>query len=105
MLRRASEDTAPVAQWIEQPPPKRKVASSTLAWGTPPARSGSSGAVEKRRQHAQVARVGQHQPGQLRAAEPADLVVLLGRRVDDLALPGVHQEQVQVHPGQVQRLL
>src|SRR3954467_347483 len=25
---------APVAQWIEQPPPKRKVASSTLAWGT-----------------------------------------------------------------------
>src|SRR4051812_17948453 len=26
---------APVAQWIEQPPPKRKVASSTLAWGTP----------------------------------------------------------------------
>ena len=26
--------TAPVAQWIEQPPPKRKVASSTLAWGT-----------------------------------------------------------------------
>jgi hypothetical protein len=28
---------APVAQWIEQPPPKRKVASSTLAWGTDPA--------------------------------------------------------------------
>ena len=27
--------SAPVAQWIEQPPPKRKVASSTLAWGTP----------------------------------------------------------------------
>src|SRR5687768_1744949 len=26
--------SAPVAQWIEQPPPKRKVASSTLAWGT-----------------------------------------------------------------------
>jgi hypothetical protein len=25
---------APVAQWIEQPPPKRKVASSTLAGGT-----------------------------------------------------------------------
>ena len=27
--------TAPVAQWIEQPPPKRKVAGSTPAWGTP----------------------------------------------------------------------
>jgi hypothetical protein len=25
---------APVAQWIEQPPPKRKVAGSTPAWGT-----------------------------------------------------------------------
>jgi hypothetical protein len=45
---------APVAQWIEQPPPKRKVASSTLAWGTtrpgtppgpepPPIRPGSCG--------------------------------------------------------------
>jgi hypothetical protein len=31
---RAQIHTAPVAQWIEQPPPKRKVASSTLAWGT-----------------------------------------------------------------------
>jgi len=29
-----SNGPAPVAQWIEQPPPKRKVASSTLAWGT-----------------------------------------------------------------------
>ena len=38
---------APVAQWIEQPPPKRKVASSTLAWGTAgehdPRRRASSG--------------------------------------------------------------
>ena len=25
---------APVAQWIEQPPPKRQVAGSTPAWGT-----------------------------------------------------------------------
>jgi hypothetical protein len=30
----SSAPPAPVAQWIEQPPPKRKVASSTLAWGT-----------------------------------------------------------------------
>ena len=37
--------SAPVAQWIEQPPPKRKVASSTLAWGTAarwPVRSSSA---------------------------------------------------------------
>ena len=31
---RISARSAPVAQWIEQPPPKRKVAGSTPAWGT-----------------------------------------------------------------------
>src|SRR5687767_5361213 len=46
---RADTATAPVAQWIEQPPPKRKVVGSTPTWGTITITRRSSGAPSPRR--------------------------------------------------------
>ena len=69
---------APVAQRIEQPPPKRKVAGSTPAWGTP------RQFFRRRRPTVLPEPAADHHPGREQRADDG---------VDDVVLRGVHQHQ------------